>query len=173
MTGEIFRRLKNYPLVKPEHLAELAAELEMHPGYLIRRAQQVSTARFSETYGRFGITPTQATCLHAIHRCPGIDQVAVARVIAIDHATAAMVIATLAAAGYVSRTTDPADRRRKVLNVTRKGAALEKRMGSLADSANELLAPFMKSEAKMLVTLLQRFIEEHAVAKASRDSFPA
>ncbi len=153
--------------MKPEQLGELAAELETHPGYLIRRAQQVSTARFNETYGRFGITPTQAICLHAIHRCPGIDQVAVARLIAIDHATAAMVIATLADAGYVSRTTDPSDRRRKVLNVTRAGIALEKRMGTLADSAKELLSPFARDDAKTLVRLLQQFIEEHAIAKAS------
>ncbi len=92
---------------------------------------------------------------------------AVARLIEIDHATAAMVIATLAKAGYVTRTVDPAIARRKVLNVTRAGIALEKRMGTLADSAKELLSPFARDDAKTLVRLLQQFIEEHAIAKAS------
>ncbi len=75
---------------------------------------------------------------------------AVARIINMDHATTAMVIAKLAEAGYVSRTTDLNDRRRKALTITRKGIALEKRMGSLADSGKELLAPFGTEDAKAL-----------------------
>ena len=32
---------------------DLAAELAAHPGYLIRRAHQVSVALFSEAFGRY------------------------------------------------------------------------------------------------------------------------
>lgn len=140
---------------------DLAAELAAHPGYLIRRAHQVSVALFSEAFGRYGITPTQALCLHAIQRRPGIDQVGVARLIDIDHATAAMVIAGLAKAGYITRKIDPNDRRRRTLSISRKGFALTKRMGAFSDSAAKLLLVFQPREAQAFVALLTRFIAQH------------
>ena len=140
---------------------DLAAELAAHPGYLIRRAQQVSVALFNESLGRFGITPTQALCLHAIQRRPGIDQMTVARLIEIDHATAAMVIAGLANAGYVTRKVDANDRRRRTLAITRKGTALAKRLGALGDSAAQLLTVFRSDEARAFTTLLAHFVAEH------------
>jgi DNA-binding MarR family transcriptional regulator len=140
---------------------DLTAELAAHPGYLIRRAQQVSVALFNESLGRFGITPTQALCLHAIQRRPGIDQMSVARLIEIDHATAAMVIAGIAKAGFITRKVDPADRRRRALAITRSGTALIKRMGAFRDSAAQLLTVFRSEEARAFTALLTRFVEEH------------
>lgn len=148
--------------MKPPPQDDLAAELAAHPGYLIRRAHQVSVALFNEAFGRYGITPTQALCLHAIQRRPGIDQMTVARLIDIDHATAAMVIAGLAKAGYITRAVDPADRRRRTLAIARRGRALTKRMGAFTDSASQLLTVFRPAEAQAFVALLSRFIEEHA-----------
>jgi DNA-binding MarR family transcriptional regulator len=150
--------------VKPPPASGLAAELAGHPGYLIRRAQQVSIALFYQRFAQVGITPTQAICLHAIRRQPGIDQVAVARLIEIDHATAAMVIATLEKAGYVTRLVDPADRRRRTLSITRKGIALERRMGAFSDSGAQLLSIFEPEDAQAFVALLARFIDEHGKA---------
>lgn len=148
--------------MKPAPPDDLAAELAAHPGYLIRRAQQVSVALFNESLGRFGITPTQALCLHAIGRRPGIDQMTVARLIEIDHATAAMVIAGLAKAGFVTRKVDPNDRRRRTLAITRSGTALIKRMGAFRESAAQLLTVFRPEEARAFTALLTRFVEEHA-----------
>jgi DNA-binding MarR family transcriptional regulator len=148
--------------VKAPLPGDLTEDLASHPGYLIRRAHQVSVALFNEAFGRFGITPTQALCLHAIQRRPGVDQMTVARLIEIDHATAAMVIAGLAKAGYISRAIDPGDRRRRTLAITRKGTALTKRLGPFRDSAATLLAVFDPDDAQAFTTLLARFIEEHA-----------
>lgn len=144
--------------------SDITAELNAHVGFLIRRAQQVSIARFNAQFGRFGITPTQAICLYAIRRRPGIDQVAVGRLIMMDHATTAMVIATLEKAGYVARGIDPADRRRRVLTITRKGAALERDLGAFSDAGAQLLSMFEPGEAKTLVRLLSNFVSEHEKA---------
>ena len=150
--------------MKSTAATDLAGELAGHPGYLIRRAQQVSIAIFNERFARFGITPTQAICLHVIRRRPGLDQVAVARLIEIDHATAAMVIATLAKSGYVTRSIDPADRRRRTLTITRKGSALETRMGAFSESGALLLSIFERDEADAFVALLSRFIAAHGAS---------
>ena len=148
--------------MKSRSADELAAELAAHPGFLIRRAHQVSVALFNARYGPYGITPTQALCMHAIQHQPGIDQVTVARLIQMDHATSAMVIAGLAKAGYISRAVDPRDRRRRTLSLTRKGLGLMRRMGPFPDSAAELVAVFGENDARAFTTLLTRFIEEHA-----------
>jgi DNA-binding MarR family transcriptional regulator len=147
--------------VKTPPKDDLAAELAMHPGYLIRRAQQVSVALFNEAFGRYGITPTQALCLHAIQRRPGIDQMSVARLIEIDHATAAMVIAGLAKDGYITRAVDPNDRRRRTLAISRKGTTLTKRMGEFRDSAAQLLSIYKANDARVFLSLLSDFIERH------------
>ena len=141
---------------------DLTDDLAGHPGYLIRRAQQLSVALFTEAFGHNRVTPTQALCLQVILRRPGVDQMTVARLIDIDHATAAMVIATLEKSGYVTRRVDENDRRRRTLATTRKGAALVKSMGPLQLSADQLLSVFTATEAQTFVRLLSKFVDGHA-----------
>jgi MarR family transcriptional regulator, lower aerobic nicotinate degradation pathway regulator len=141
---------------------DLTDDLAGHPGYLIRRAQQLSVALFTEAFGHNRVTPTQALCLQVILRRPGVDQMTVARLIDIDHATAAMVIATLEKSGYITRKIDPKDRRRRTLTTTRKGTALVKSMGPLQRSADQLLSVFNAKDAATFVRLLTQFVEGHA-----------
>jgi DNA-binding MarR family transcriptional regulator len=145
--------------VKPATGADVLDDLYAHPGFLIRRAQQVSTAVFNEIYGRHGVTPTQATVLHAIAQAPGIDQMTVARLLELDHSTAAMVVNTLARAKYITRPIDPDDRRRRILAISPSGRALLKRLGVFDDSRDELLAVFSAAEARTFVRLLRQFID--------------
>jgi DNA-binding MarR family transcriptional regulator len=144
--------------VKPDTDADVLDDLYTHPGFLIRRAQQVSVALFYEMYGRHGITPTQATVLHTIERAPGIDQMTVARLLDLDRSTAAMVINTLARAKYLTRPVDPTDRRRRVLAIAPSGRALLKRLGAFEDSRDALTAVFTAAEARAFVRLLRQFI---------------
>jgi DNA-binding MarR family transcriptional regulator len=124
----------------------------------------VAVARYYASFGDTGVTPTQALCMHAIEQEPGIDQMGVARVIAMDHATTAMVIAKLAEDGYVKRVVNPSDRRRRLLSLTAKGAKLVARMGTFTDSGAQMLTIFSRSEARTFTQLLTRFIEVHSVA---------
>jgi DNA-binding MarR family transcriptional regulator len=138
---------------------DVLADLADHPGFLIRRAQQVAVALFNVSYEAHGVTPTQALVLHVVARSPGIDQMTVARLLGLDRSTGAMVVAALAEAGYLTRPVDGRDRRRRVLAITASGTALLERMGPFAASRDTLLAAFTPAEAATFVRLLRQFVE--------------
>jgi hypothetical protein len=58
------------------------------PGHLIRRAQQIAVSMFHSTM-RNGVTPIQYCVLRVLQDHPGIDQVTLARLCALDTSTAA------------------------------------------------------------------------------------
>lgn len=88
------------------------------PGHLIRRAQQIAVARFHEIHGRH-VTPIQYAILSTLHRTPGIDQVTLAQLIALDTSTTADIAARLDAKGWIHREVLP--RRQRRLSLTPEG----------------------------------------------------
>ena len=54
------------------------------PGFLLKRAHQVAAAIFIEECREFGMTPSQYGALCALHDFPGIDQIAMGRLIGLD-----------------------------------------------------------------------------------------
>ncbi len=91
------------------------------PGHLIRRAQQIAVARFHEIHGR-QVTPIQYAILSTLHRNPGIDQVTLAQLIALDTSTTADIAARLDAKGWIQREVLP--RRQRRLSLTTAGAQM-------------------------------------------------
>lgn len=100
------------------------AELENHPGYFIRRLQQIAVAVFMEETQEFGVTPVQYGALSAVLRQPGVDQRTLARLIGFDTSTIGSVIDRLQARGFMVRSSHPTDRRVRLLSVTQEGRAL-------------------------------------------------
>ena len=91
------------------------------PGHLIRRAQQIAVARFHEIHGRH-VTPIQYAILSTLYRTPGIDQVTLAQMIALDTSTTADIAARLDAKGWIEREVLP--RRQRRLSLTPEGEAV-------------------------------------------------
>jgi len=129
-----------------------------HPGFLIRRAQQIAVDSFLQHYGSFGVTPTQSLVLKLVRHRPGLDQVGVGRVLGLDRTTAATVVNGLAADKLIERRSDPDDRRRKVLFVTAAGTRLLERIRGTDESRDELLSVFEKDEAATFLALLEKFV---------------
>lgn len=98
----------------PPALSDIYGE----PGHLIRRAQQLAVARFHEIHGRH-VTPIQYAILSTLHRSPGIDQVTLAQLIALDTSTTADIAARLDAKGWIQREVLP--RRQRRLSLTPAG----------------------------------------------------
>jgi DNA-binding MarR family transcriptional regulator len=136
------------------HAAELA--LADEPGHLIRRAQQIAVATFHEVHGRH-VTPIQYAILRTLHEAPGIDQVTLADMIALDTSTAADIAARLEAKGWIVR--DVLPRRQRSLALTPEGEAV---LEALRPGANAMQATLMGSmepaEQAEFLRLLRKFV---------------
>ena len=84
----------------------VAVELDVLPGYLIRRLQQIAVAVFLQETEACNITPVQYAALQTVQRSPGIDQRSLARTIGFDTSTIGGVIDRLEARGLVQRHTE-------------------------------------------------------------------
>ena len=129
-----------------------------HPGFLIRRAQQIAVSSFVKHYGYTGVTSTQLGILKAVQRWPGIDQVGVGRVLGLDRTTAATSVATLAGEKLLERRRDPADKRRRTLYITPAALRVITKLGDTSESANEMLSVFSRKDAETFMRLLEHFV---------------
>ena len=87
------------------------------PGHCIRRAQQVSSACFSNELAEFDLTSVQMVALVAIADQPGIDATRLAEIIDFDRATIGGVVDRLERKGLIRRTVSPRDKRSKTITV--------------------------------------------------------
>ena len=96
---------------------ERLAELYGRPGFMIRRAHQITIAVFQAHAGECGLTNTQFGVLYVLKRYPRIDQVTLAKLLRLDRSTTGTVVATLESRGFVARDVGRADRRRRMLDI--------------------------------------------------------
>jgi DNA-binding MarR family transcriptional regulator len=88
------------------------------PGHLIRRTQQVHTLAWGAEVGR-RLTAPQYAVLSALWGHPeGIDQSTGGEVASLDKSSMADVVQRLVKRGWVARTRDPEDARRRLLSLT-------------------------------------------------------
>jgi DNA-binding MarR family transcriptional regulator len=129
------------------------------PGYLIRRAHQVSVAIFMDAAAQLDITPVQFAILNALIDSPGIDQVSLAQQVAMDAATSGSVIGRLESKGWLKRELDESDRRRRRLWVTPAGCEVVAQLkGPIGESQRRLMAPLAPQEVQELRRLLEKLV---------------
>ncbi len=130
------------------------------PGYLFRRMQQIAVAIFMEECRSFDLTPVQYAALIAIHTHPGIDATRLSAVIAFDRSTLGNVIERLEAKKLIERKPSPADRRVKLLYLTKSGATLLRDITSSVDRAQaRMLQPLRPADRKALMALLSQLVD--------------
>lgn len=129
------------------------------PGFLIRRANQLTTALFMEEVEPLGVTATQFGVLVVVAARQPIDQVGIARLMGFDRSTTGLVVSTLEKRGLLERVIDPDDRRRRVLNITSAGldrlAKLEAPTRRAQERALEVFSP---DQAVQFLQLLKTFV---------------
>jgi DNA-binding MarR family transcriptional regulator len=139
----------------------LASEgLHARPGFLLRRAHQISVALFLEETGAWNVTTSQYGALLVLARAQeGLDIVGLGRRLGMDRSTCALVVSKLEAAGWVAMQTNPIDRRRKDLKLTAAGRATLETLADPARLARErLLSAFSPEEAEQFLALLRKFV---------------
>ena len=133
-------------------------QLYRRPGFMIRRAHQISVSIFLEETGALGVTNRQYGILLVLKQQPGIDQITVAKFLGLDRSTTGMVLAKLEQAGLVGRVVGENDRRKRSLKLTPAGERMLKRLAEPARRAQErVLSTFTPAERKTFLDLLDKF----------------
>lgn len=131
-------------------------ELREQPGHLIRRAHQIAVSMFLDSLGR-EITPVQYAVMRQLEDSPGLDQVSLAREVALDTSTTADIAARLESRGWIVRELLPRRQRRLVL--TAQGQALLARLEpGIQRMQQRLLANLDESERAEFMRLLHKFV---------------
>ncbi|MDT7836155.1 MarR family winged helix-turn-helix transcriptional regulator [Aquabacterium sp. OR-4] len=150
----------------------LDLELYAQPGHLIRRAQQIAVAMFAEAIGR-DVTPVQYAVLRMLQERPGIDQVTLAREVALDNSSTADIAARLETKGWVLREVLP--RRQRALSLTAEGqAVLDRLVPALHAMNSQMLAGLDTAERAEFMRLLGKFVQlNNAQSRAPLRASPA
>lgn len=130
--------------------------LHAEPGHLMRRAHQIAVATFREVHGPL-VTPVQYAILRALQTQPGIDQVTLAQVVALDTSTTADIASRLERKGWIVRQLLP--RRQRSLQLTAEGQAVLARMLPAVNGMNDqLLQVLTPEEQTRFLQLLTKFV---------------
>jgi DNA-binding MarR family transcriptional regulator len=146
------------PTKNARNTAHAPLDLYEHPGHLLRRAQQISVSIFYDEMGA-ELTPVQYAILSRLAAHPGIDQVSLAGLAAIDTSTGATVCARLEEKGLLERKIIPHNRRQRALTITPEAA---RKLASLEAGAQRLrqrlLAPLNPDEQAQFMALLEKLV---------------
>jgi len=135
-----------------------AYSLDSQVGYLMRKANQRHLAIFSARIPE--LTPTQFAALARLHERGPLSQNDLGRQIAMDAATTKVMVDRLAENGLIERSADAADRRRRVVTLTKKGhTAYAKSVSAAHAITAETLRPLAAEEAAHFTKLLAKLAD--------------
>ncbi len=139
--------------------AALIDDLREHPGYLFRRAQQISTSVFYEKAGN-EVTPIQYALLRTLKDNPGVDQVTLASLVGLDTSTTAATATRMEEKGLIVRRLEVVLRRQRRLFLTPEGDEVLASLGdAMAQMREQLLGRMAPQEQEALMSLLRKFVE--------------
>jgi DNA-binding MarR family transcriptional regulator len=138
--------------------SRLRGKVYDEPGHLIRRAQQIAVSMFHSTMGE-GVTPVQYCVLRVLQDHPGIDQVTLARLCALDTSTAADLAVRLEERGLVQRLMPVKSKRYRLLHLTPEGTAILRRLIPRSRVlSRRLLQALSREEQAIFLRLLKKFV---------------
>jgi DNA-binding MarR family transcriptional regulator len=143
----------------PENITNTTdlSRLYARPGFLLRRAHQISAAVFEDECRSVGLTPAQFGVLTVLRAGPGMDQSSLARALGFDKVTVLRVLRGLEARGLVQRMPAPTSKRNLAVSLSAEGLALLDKAQKPAEKAyRRLLAPLSAQQQASLVDLLQQ-----------------
>lgn len=134
----------------------LLMDLYDQPGHLIRRANQIAVSMFFETMNG-EVTPIQYAMLRMLQESPGIDQITLAGLVALDKSTAAEIAVRLESRGWIHR--EVMARRQRRLSLTAQGeAALASMVTAVHTLRDRMLGSLLPDEKKEFIRLLKKFV---------------
>jgi DNA-binding MarR family transcriptional regulator len=130
-------------------------------GFLIRRLHQIHIALFMQEAKDLDITEIQFTALSVLHQLGEIDQSELAVHVGMDRANVSDVVHRLSERGYVTVRINPAHGRKRLILLTREGAAFLKTADQCALRAQErTVSALAQQDQKVFAALLRRLVQE-------------
>src|SRR3569623_1549769 len=131
---------KTSPTVSaPSKLPAPLTRLYARPGFLLRRAHQISAAVCEDECRDVGLTPAQFGVLTVLKSHPGLGQSSLARALGFDKVTVLRVLRGLEARGFVERGPAPDNKRNLCVSLTREGDGILTRAQKPAERAYKRL----------------------------------
>jgi DNA-binding MarR family transcriptional regulator len=160
--------LKKQAVAAPQKNQPHLSRLYARPGFLLRRAHQISAAVFEDACKELGLTPAQFGVLTVLQAHPGLGQSSLARALGFDKVTVLRVLRGLQSRGFVTRAPAEDNRRNVSVALTEAGADILQQAQRPAEKAyKRLMAPLDKEQQDQLLELLQLLtgeLEEEARA---------
>lgn len=130
-------------------------------GFLIRRLHQIHVALFLQEAKGLDITTIQFTALSVLHQHGEIDQSELAVHVGMDRTNVSDVVRRLLERGYVSARVNPSHGRKRLVMLTRKGAAFLRAADLCALRAQErTVSALAEPDQRVFGELLRRLVEE-------------
>lgn len=134
---------------------ETLVQLYARPGFLLRRAHQISAAVFEDACAPLALTQAQYGAMTVLAAAPGLDQTRLARALAYDKVTVMRVLRGLQARGLVERAPVPGNARQLAVQLSVAGHDLLAQAQAAAQAAYQrLLQPLVPEQQRQLVQLL-------------------
>jgi MarR family transcriptional regulator, temperature-dependent positive regulator of motility len=131
-------------------------------GYLLGKVGTVARQRWTATLAQTGVSPNQFLVLMALAETGPVCQQFLAGVIGIDPRNIVPILDSVEARGLVSRETDPADRRRRLIELTRAGRHIAAELSALgAQTERDLLAPVPDADQESLRRILRTVLDAY------------
>ncbi len=119
-------------------------------------------AVFLDECRKFSLTQSQYGCLRALEGYPGIDQIALGRLVGLDRSTAGMVIKMLSERGLIERVVNCRDKRRMRLKLSAAGKQLLIEIAPAAARAQERVLRVLPRESRaVFLDMLKTFLAGH------------
>lgn len=135
---------------------DILARLYARPGFLLRRAHQISAAVFEDECRALGLTPAQFGVLTVLQAHPGMGQSDLARALGFDKVTVLRVLRGLQGRGLVARGAAQGNRRSVSVQLTAEGATVLRNAQKPAEKAyRRLMSPLSGEQQAQLLGLLQ------------------
>lgn len=127
---------------------------------------------FTRELRKLGVTMGQFPFIMSIAENDGISQEKLSNMLRIAKSTTADVIRQLMESGYVTRETDPADRRNFRLHVTEKACALVPRIQAVIDRCHAAITSDLSDSERAVLTSLTARVCQTTEARLERPVRP-
>jgi DNA-binding MarR family transcriptional regulator len=133
--------------------------------YLLARTGSLAYQHWVALIADFDVSPSQYKVLMTIGETGPLCQQRLAELIGVDPRNTVPIVESLVERGLIEREVDPADRRRRVLDLTRTGRGIARDLASIgAEIERDILRPLSQADQARLRQMMLEILDTPADA---------